>query len=101
MRITAEVIDAILAVKPKKANLSDAQWIAGELAVIDETDRNIQRLAKEDSEARDEYDAKIEDHERIRKGVRKKCRHYVTTYNGDPAGGNDSYRSCDICGVTV
>lgn len=30
--------------------------------------------------------------------IQSRCRHEVTTYQGDPSGGSDSCRICDICG---
>lgn len=33
--------------------------------------------------------------------VRKNCVHEQQSFNGDPAGGRDSYYSCNICGKAL
>lgn len=33
--------------------------------------------------------------------LQKNCNHEETQYYGDPAGGNDSYTECTICGATL
>jgi hypothetical protein len=33
--------------------------------------------------------------------IRKECKHYVSTFNQDPSGNNDSCDVCDICGAEI
>ena len=54
--------------------------------IVTENERHKSELAKIDKEFEALY---------------KMCPHYETTFHGDPSGGNDSYTSCDLCGVEL
>lgn len=53
-----------------------------------------QRLLKE-------YEEALQELKKDELSIQKHCLHYSTTYFGDPAGGNDSWTQCDICGASV
>lgn len=47
--------------------------------------------------ARSCYDRKKANLEKQLKAFQETCKHEKTSYNQDPAGGSDSFYSCDLC----
>lgn len=60
----------------------------------------IEELAINDAErnAEDEYDDMVLAMNGRRKVNQARCKHWFSTYHGDPAGGSDSQDVCNSCG---
>ncbi len=36
--------------------------------------------------------------DQLEASIQEECKHWFTTYHGDPSGGSDSFDECQICG---
>lgn len=80
---------------------SAAKVLAEELERIQEIKNSLRNLQKELEKNAKEYLEKNKAVTQKINDVRSICKHEVTHYHSDPAGGRDSYYECTICGATV
>ncbi len=78
-----------------------AAGIVKRLKEIEYTRSESKRYQKEKQDARKRYDETVAQIDVQLGTLRKKCTHEETQYYGDPAGGNDSYTECLICGASI
>lgn len=56
------------------------------------------RIQNELIKAQNIYDEAKRKNQSALRDLYEKCPHHETSWHGDPAGGSDSYTSCDLCG---
>ena len=61
-------------------------------------ENRISTLRRQLEAEEERHDERVNKIEREIAGIRGRCTHRKRTFHGDPAGGNDSYYRCDICG---
>jgi restriction endonuclease S subunit len=90
------IIQKILSkLDPKDDNTS---ILAQKLTEITEIQKRKWEIRKQQQEMKDRHNAEIGDLRKEEVRNHNRCPHYISNYHGDPAGGNDSYSDCDICG---
>jgi len=65
---------------------------------LESIETKIKRLRQDYRAAEEVYKRRREELKKQEKEIQNTCPHSETTYHGDPAGGSDSYSTCDICG---
>jgi hypothetical protein len=85
----------ILKKLPATMSAKDILFAAEQIEVIK---RDLDVLAAKIIKLNKEYRASMNKLEEQVSKVQNGCKHWTTTYHGDPSGGSDSCDTCDICG---
>lgn len=77
----------------------DAGRIAREFKRCEDVRRRVQACEMKISAAIEAHKQVLASRDSELRLIRSECPHYATTHHGDPSGGNDRHRECDVCGA--
>ncbi len=93
--ITPQLIQQIMDSKED----ANADYIYSKLREVEDIKVSITRLENERITERNRHTQAIKEINLKVKAIQEKCCHWTRTYHPDPSGNNDSYHTCDICGI--
>lgn len=76
----------------------DPYEVSNKINLYTDIHRGLLSLTYSRESAYKAYQEKLEEIKKEQKKLRSNCDHPLFSYHGDPAGGSDSFHSCDICG---
>jgi hypothetical protein len=86
------------------ADIKDKDIIMGiieKVKKVNSIQREINILNQSKREEKEKYMKAIGRIDFLIEQQRERCSHELTSYYGDPAGGSDSFTTCDICGKEI
>lgn len=95
MTVSKAIIDHLMKIWDR-----DSEKIAGQLAEYDRIDKVRRSILIQREKAKESLKARLADFDKEDAANQQNCDHPDPSFHGDPAGGNDSFHQCPICGVT-
>ena len=78
-----------------------ARFLGDQLEEVSKIDQGIRVALAAIKDIENECLRKKETQREKISSLQKECQHWLKTYYSDPAGGNDSYYECNICGKNI
>jgi hypothetical protein len=92
------MIEALMKAKPGLHIQDIPKYLAAELNRVKVIQNTVSLIHSKIAKAKEDYEATKKALYAELSALRNNCKHETRSFNGDPAGGNDSYHSCDLCG---
>lgn len=101
MKITKEIIKAIIDSRPEDSNIPLEEILETGIDRIKAIRSRILECENKIEDIQKKADAQIFAFRKLIQSTKEECRHESTSYHPDPSGNNDSYYKCDICGAEL
>lgn len=84
-----------------KAMVGFCEFLAKELTEIGNIQNRLEKIYKEKELLKENHKKEFSKVNQLQYNLQEECKHLLTKYHCDPAGGYDSYHTCEICGKEI
>lgn len=96
--LTVEMIEALMKARPGVHIAEVPKYLSVELNRVNVIRNSVGLIHEKLVKVKTDYEAAKKALYDELNTLRKNCKHETRHFNGDPAGGSDSYHECCVCG---